>query len=157
MTVGLVMAIALAAGVSCETVDPGSDYVVPQVQFDANYFYCVVEPKIIMGGLTLDHQTCGGTASQGCHYSDKVPEMPLQPLTAPVPCSGGAPVNPGDVASGTAPALNLASVSLQMSSIYTDAPIFLWPTQQVSAHPALVYDQNNAAIVDILMTWAATQ
>jgi hypothetical protein len=154
MTLGLVVALALGGGVSCETVDPGQDYVVPQVQFDANYFYCVVEPQIIMGALTLNHQACGGTASQGCHYSDKVPEMPLQPLTSPVLCNGGVPVNPGDVASGTAPALNLASVSLQMSAVYTDAPIFLWPTQQVAAHPALVYPQTDTTIVDILKTWA---
>jgi hypothetical protein len=157
MALGLAVLTALAAGVSCQTVDPGPDFVLPAVQYDANYFFCVVEPQILMGGLTINNQTCGGTSSQGCHYSDKVPEMPLQALPKPVACSGGIPVNSGDVAAGTAPALNLASVSLEMSPIYTDAPIFLWPTQTIQAHPAHVYDANNAAIVNILKTWAATQ
>ncbi len=158
MTHGLVLATALATalsrGASCTTVDPGPEFVVPPTQFDANYFYCTVEPQIIMGGLTLANQPCGGTASQGCHYSDKVPAMPLQALPQPVMCNGGVPVNPGDVASGTAPALNYASVSLQMSSSVKDAPIYTWPTQMVAGHPVMVYSPNDPAILAILNKWA---
>jgi hypothetical protein len=156
MTLGLVIATALATalapGAICETVDPGPQFVVPVAQFDANYFYCTVEPQIIMGGLT--NKPCGDDGSHGCHYSDKVPAMPLQALPQPVACSGGAPVNAGDVASGTAPALNYSSVSLQMSSSVMDAPIFTWPTQTVPGHPIQVYKPNDTAIVDILQKWA---
>jgi hypothetical protein len=160
MTLGLVVATALAIALlapvaACDTVDPGPQFVVPPTQFDANYFYCTVEPQLIMGGLT--QKPCGDDGSHGCHYSDKVPAMPLQALagTGTVMCSGGSPANPGDVASGTAPALNLASVSLQMSTSYTEAPIYTWPTQIVPGHPIQVYSPTDAAVVDILKTWAA--
>jgi hypothetical protein len=160
MTLGLVLATALATalspGANCQTVDPGPQFVVPPTQFDANYFYCTVEPQILMGALTINHQTCGGTATQGCHYSDKVPAMPLQALPQAVACSGGMPVNPGDVASGTAPALNYASVSLQMSASVKDAPIYTWPTQTVPGHPVQVYLPTDTAVVNILQTWAGT-
>jgi len=158
MTFGLVMmtafATALSPGVICETVDPGPNYVVQPIQYSANYFYCFVEPEVIMGGLT--GKPCGDDGSHGCHYSDKVPAMPLQALAQPVACSGGVPVNASDVASGTSPALNLAQVSLQMSPIYTDAPIYLWPTQIVAGHPVQVYMPTDTAVVQILETWAAT-
>lgn len=158
MTLGLVMMTAVAAalspGVICETVDPGPNFVPAPVQYSANYFYCVVEPQIIMGGLT--RKPCGDDGSHGCHYSDKVPAMPLQALMQPVECSGGVPVNAGDVASGTSPALNFAQVSSQMFPIYDEAPIYLWPTQLVAGHPVQVYKPNDAAIVQILETWAAS-
>lgn len=136
----------------CVTVDPGPQFVVPPTQFDANYFYCTVEPQVIMGGLT--RKPCGDDGSHGCHYSDKVPAMPLQALPQPVACSGGVPLNAGDVASGTAPALNYASVSLQMSSSVMEAPIYTWPTQIVPGHPIQVYLPTDTAILDILDKWA---
>jgi hypothetical protein len=157
MTLGLVIATALATalapGAICETIDPGPQFVVPPAQFDANYFYCTVEPQLIMGGLT--GQPCGGgNGNTGCHYSDKVPAMSLEALPQPVACSGGAPVNAGDVASGTAPALNYGSVSLQMSSSVMDAPIYTWPTKIVAGHPIQVYKPGDTAVVDILQKWA---
>jgi hypothetical protein len=86
LSLGVVSAAALVAGLSCQTVDPGPNYVLPTIQFSANYFYCVVEPQLIMGGLT--GTPCGDNGTHGCHYSDKVPEMTLLPLPKPVTCSG---------------------------------------------------------------------
>jgi hypothetical protein len=151
-TLGVAMATASIAGVSCETVDPGPNFQLPTIQFSANYFYCVVEPQIIMGGLT--GTPCGDNGSHGCHYSDKVPEMSLEALPAPVQCAGGVPVDMTQVAVGTAPQLNLGQVSLQMSAIYTDANIFLWPTQTIPGHPVQVFAPGDAAVVDIIKTWA---
>jgi hypothetical protein len=167
LSLGVGIAVALVAGVSCQTVDPGPNPVVPAVQFNANYFYCVVEPQIIMGGLT--GTPCGDNGSHGCHYSDKVPEMSLSPLPQPVTCAGSgtsaAPTDPTQTAEGTPANLNLGSVSFQMSSDYMNANIYLWPTQTIAAHPAQVFcslsatacplsSATNTAVVDIIQTWA---
>jgi hypothetical protein len=151
-SLGVAMVTALVAGVSCETVDPGPDFQLPTIQFNANYFYCVIEPELIMGGLT--GTPCGDNGSHGCHYSDKVPEMALEPLPMPVTCAAGVPTNPTQVAQDTAAANNLAQVSLEMSAVYTTAPIYLWPTQSIPGHPVKVYSASDPAIVAILKTWA---
>ena len=54
---------------SCTTVDPGPNFVVPDEQFDADFFFCHVEPEV----LTL--KKCGpgdpgaGDKSNGCHFN----------------------------------------------------------------------------------------
>ena len=153
------MVAALLAGVSCETVDPGPNFQLPTVQFNANYFYCVVEPELIMGGIT--GIKCGDNGSHGCHYSDKVPQMALTPLPQPVKCSNGVPVDATQVASGTPASNNLSKVSIDMNSVYTTAPIYLWPSETISNHPALVFhvppatlNSNDQKIIEIIKTWA---
>jgi hypothetical protein len=172
LSLGVGMAAALVAGVSCQTVDPGPNYVLPTIQFSANYFYCVVEPQMIMGGLT--GHACGddGNGNQGCHYSDKVPEMTLIPLPQPVTCSGSGtsavPTDPTQTAEGTPANINLGQVSTQMSTDYTNAPIYLWPSQQIISHPVQVFcippncspplsAATGSAVINILSTWATTQ
>jgi hypothetical protein len=158
MSLGVVMAAALGAGVSCQTVNPGPNYVLPTIQFDANYFYCVVEPQIIMGGLT--GTPCGDNGTHGCHYSDKVPEMTLIPLPMPVACAGSGtsavPIDPTQTAEGTPAQINLGQVSFQMNSDYTSAPIYLWPTGSLgpNVHPVTVFGPADTRVVDILKTWA---
>jgi hypothetical protein len=154
-SLAVAMTTALLAGASCTTVSPGPDFQVPTVTFDPNYFYCVVEPQIIMGGLTGIQ--CGNNGSNGCHYSDKVPEMSLEALPAPVTCVNGAPTDMTQTAPGTPAANNLAQVSIEMNSIYTDAPIYLWPSQTVAGHPVQVFMTTDSAVVNIIKTWAATQ
>ena len=158
---GVVMVAALLVA-SCEitvpgTVDPGPNFSIPLVQFDANYFYCVVEPQIIMGGLT--GHACGddGNGNQGCHYSNKVPEMALVALPQPVTCSGSGvtavPTDPTQTADGTPASINLSQVSLQMNAMYMDAPVFLWPTQTIQGHPVQIYTPGDTAVTNILNTW----
>jgi hypothetical protein len=155
------MAVTLAVGVSCQTVDPGPNYVLPTIQFSANYFYCVVEPQIIMGGLTGHRCGDDSTGNQGCHYSNKVPEMALTPLPQPVQCVGkglsAIPTDPTQTAEGTPAQSNLSQVSVQMSADYTNAPIYLWPSKSIPGHPVQVFLPTDAAVVDILSSWATTQ
>jgi hypothetical protein len=117
----------------------------------SNYFYCVVEPEIVMGGLTK--KPCGDDGSHGCHYSDRVPVMPLQPLSAAILCNDGVPVDTNDVAPGTAPALNLGSVRLEMAADWQTAPFYVDPTG-MTGHPT-IFTPEDKAIVDIIMKWAS--
>jgi hypothetical protein len=157
----MAMGAALLASVGCEeavpgTVDPGPAYSVPLVQFNANYFYCVVEPQVIMGGLT--GTACGNNGSGGCHYSDKVPAMVLEALPTPVTCSGSGvaavPTNQNQVVSGTAASNNLTAVSQQMSTSYMDAPIYTWPSGTSPGHPVIVFSPTDQSVINILQTWA---
>ncbi len=138
--------VALTALGSCTTIDPGANYVVPDEVFNANYYYCFVEPNLILG------KKCGDNGTGGCHYSDKVPAMQLTPDTA-VPCTNGAPTDPTTVAQGTPANSNYSAVSIEMSPDYLTAPIYIWPTQIVSAHPIQVFTPSDP-VVQYIATWA---
>lgn len=112
----------------------------------ANYFYCVVEPQVIMGGLTT--KPCGDDGSHGCHYSDKVPEMPLALLPNPVTCAGGVPTDSAQIASGTPAATNYGAVSSEGSSV-------LQVVKGTAASHAFLSLTNEAEAAEILDTWLA--
>ena len=143
----LVATAAVLPGVgACTSVDPGANYVVPAQDFNASYFYCFVEPKLIFG------KSCGDNGSHGCHYSDKVPEMELIEHPA-VTCANGQPTDQTQVGAGSAAASNYSAVSLEMDSDYMNAPIYIWPTQIVAAHPIQVFKPDDP-VVQYLAAWA---
>ena len=83
--VGVCGAAVLLA--SCTTVDPGPNFVVADIQFNANFFYCTVEPQVIFGN------GCGDKNAGSCHFtSSAVSGMPLTDHPA-IECSGGVPVD----------------------------------------------------------------
>src|SRR5258708_34067087 len=42
-------AVALvASGSGCTSIDPGADFVIPEESFDPDYFYCQVEPQLLV-------------------------------------------------------------------------------------------------------------
>lgn len=145
--------VATSGCAALVSVDPGTNYIVPPENFNANYFYCFVEPNVILGGATPNHVSCGDNGTHGCHYSDKVPEMQLQ-MHAPVTCANGVPTDLTQVGAGSPAANNLSSVSIEMSTDWMNAPIYIWPTQLVSAHPVLVYPPNDTSVTKYLATWA---
>lgn len=133
--------------VGCTSIDPGANYVVPQQVFNADYFYCFVEPQLIFG------KKCGDDGTHGCHYSDKVPEMELIDHP-PVTCdASGHPVDQTQVGAGSAAQSNLSAASLEMDADYLNAPLYLWPTQIVTAHPKQVFSPSDP-VVKYLATWA---
>jgi hypothetical protein len=149
----LAVATCGSAAPGCVTIDPGPDYVIPPEDFNANYFYCFVEPQVILGGATPGHVQCGDNGTHGCHYSDKVPAMQLI-AHAPVPCANGVPSDPTLVGEGSPASSNLAAVSIEMDRDWMNAPIYIWPTQIVSAHPIQVYMPNDTDVTQYLATWA---
>jgi hypothetical protein len=132
---------------ACTSIDPGPNYVVPEQDFNASYFYCFVEPNLIFG------KKCGDNGTHGCHYSDKVPEMELTDHP-PIQCANGQPVDPTSVGAGTPAANNYSAVSLEMDTDWMNAPIYIWPTQIVSAHPVQVFTTSDP-VVQYISTWAS--
>jgi hypothetical protein len=151
----------LASMLSCVSIDPGSDPVLPETVFDANYFYCHVEPDMIFAPAYM----CGsgdpskGDSGNGCHFnSSAVTGMPLinHPL---IDCGGGdVPLDLTTVGQGSPAQSNYQAASLEMSSDYTTAPIFVRPSsymgQPPSAHPRAIFDQSDPNVVMLLSTWA---
>lgn len=145
VTVGATSSLSFATA-GCESIDPGPDYVVPLVEYNASYFYCELEPNLIFA------KGCGDDGSHGCHFSNKVPALVLYDHP-PVTCVNGQPSDPTQIGMGTYPTDNLAAVSIQMDPDYLNAPIYTWPTQIVSAHPKQVFLPSDP-VVQYIATWA---
>ncbi|HEX3769694.1 MAG TPA: hypothetical protein VHV30_02460 [Polyangiaceae bacterium] len=144
----LMLPLAIAS-TGCTTIDPGPDFVVPEEVFDANYFFCHVEPQFIVANK------CGpGQASDNssCHYSAVVSGMPLMDHPT-IDCGGGdIPLDPTST-TGAAQS-NFQAVSLEMSHDYTTAPLFVRPSNNVN-HPRMVFSPDDPTVNLLLRTWAS--
>lgn len=144
----------------CTSVDPGPDYVVPEVVFDDNYFYCHVEPQLIFAYNCGPGDPSKGDPSNGCHFNSSVVSgMALQNHT-PVDCGGGdIPLDPTTVGVGSPAQTDYGLVSLEFSKDYTTSALFTRPSsfngQPPAAHPRAIFDQGDQAINDLLSTWAS--
>jgi len=143
----LVSAVALSA---CSTVDPGPNFVVPDEQFDADFFFCRVEPELLVA------KKCGPgdpsvDGSNSCHFnSAAVSGMTLRDH-APITCANDHPTSRALLNSGGAAQANLQSATLEMSRDVTTAPIFVRPTGQ--NHPRQIFAPNDP-VLDVLREWA---
>ena len=141
----------------CTTVDPGPNFSIADTSFDADYFYCHVEPEFIFA------KGCGsGDPSKGesnsCHFTPSaVSGMVL--LDHPrVDCGGGDhPVDRTQIGTGSPAQANLEAVSFEMSKTYTMAPLFVRPSGSGNAlyHPRQIFDPSDPQVNQLLATWAA--
>jgi hypothetical protein len=137
----------------CTTVDPGRTFSIPATTFDADYFYCHVEPEFIVA------KHCGpGDPSKGesnsCHFTPSaVTGMVLTDHT-PVDCGGGDhPVNRAQIGTGSAAQGNLEAVSFEMQKSYEAAPLFVRPSGMY--HPRQIFDPSDMQVRMLLSTWAS--
>jgi hypothetical protein len=146
------LAASAAVGAGCTTVDPGPDFVIADVTFDANYFFCHVEPEFLFAKNCGPGDPTAGDKPNGCHYnSSAVSGMPLI-QHAPIDCGGGGvPLDQTQVGAGSPAQSNLQAASLEMSREYLTAPIVVRPTGHT--HPRAVYDLNDP-VMTVIATWA---
>jgi hypothetical protein len=146
---GASFALLLLSGIGCTSIDPGPDFVVPEEVFDANYYFCHVEPNFIIA------KKCGpGQPSDNgsCHYSSSVSGMALLPHPA-IDCGGGdTPLDMTQTA-GAAES-DFEQVSLEMSRDYTTAPLFVRPSNGLN-HPRVIFSPNDPVVNQLLSTWAS--
>jgi hypothetical protein len=152
----------LASMLSCTSIDPGQNPVLPQTVFDANYFYCYVEPGLIFG----PNYMCGagdptkGDPPNGCHFNPSAVTGMVMINHPAIDCGGGdVPLDLTQVGPGSPAQSNLESASLEMSTDYTTAPMFVRPSsymgQPPSAHPRAIFDQSDPFVNMLLSTWAS--
>ena len=136
---------------SCTTVDPGPNFVVPDEQFDADFFFCRIEPELLTAKKCGAGDLGAGDPGNGCHFnSSAVSGMPLT-NHVPVDCIDFRPTNRGQVGAGSGAQSNLQSVSLEMSRDYLTAPLYLRPTGQ--NHPRAIFSREDA-VTDLIRQWA---
>ena len=133
----------------CTSIDPGPNFVVPEEVFDADYYYCHVEPQFIFA------KKCGpgGPSDNGsCHFSSSVSAMALLDHP-PVDCGGGDhPLDTTQTAGK--PAIDFQQVSFEMSRDYMTAPLFVRPSNGLN-HPRVIFSPTDAVANQILSTWAS--
>ncbi len=139
----------LLSMIGCTTIDPGPDFVVPQEVFDADYYFCHVEPELIVA------KKCGPGApsdNNNCHFSSSVTGMALVDHPR-IDCGGGDhPVDPTQTA-GAAQG-DLQVVSFEMSRVYMTAPLFVRPSNGLN-HPRVIFSPDDPQVNQLLSTWAS--
>jgi hypothetical protein len=148
----IVLAAAPLAG--CVTIDPGANFVVPDVTFDSDYFYCHIEPELIFAKNCGPGDPTKGDSTNSCHYNPSaVSGMALIQHPA-VDCGGGDhPLDTSQTGTGGPAQGNLEAVSLEMSTQWETAPLFVRPSG--NNHPRAVFDQSDPQVRMLLSTWAS--
>ena len=138
------------AGLSaCTTIDPGPNFVVPQEQFNQDYFYCHVEPELLVARKCGSGDTGAGDTANGCHFNSSAVSGLALVSHDPVDCGGGD--RPVGVVVNAAKG-NLEAASIEMSREYLTAPLYIRPTG--SNHPRAIFAKDDP-IVDVIRTWAS--
>jgi hypothetical protein len=135
----------------CTTVDPGPNFVVSDVTFDPDYFYCQVEPNFISANHCGPGDPSSATTN-GCHFTPAaVSGMFLEDHPA-VDCGGGGhPVDTTQIGTGSPAQSNYIAVSAEMSKDYQNAPLYLRPSGH--GHTTVINPQD-PTVVTLLSTWA---
>ena len=136
----------------CTTVAPGENFVVPDVQFNADYFFCHVEPEVLVVKRCGSGDPAAGDPADGCHYnSSRVTGLALLEHPA-IDCGGGDhPLDRTQVGTGSRAQTNLQAAALEMSTDYLNAPILVRPTG--TTHPRVIFTKDDP-VVDVIRTWA---
>ncbi|HEX4335055.1 MAG TPA: hypothetical protein VH062_04025 [Polyangiaceae bacterium] len=127
----------------CGTVNTGQDIEFAQITYDANFFYCSVEP-MLFGEHCGPGQ--GSDPASGCHYNVTTFRLTDHP---PVPCTGS---NPGDLQISAAAQANYTAASREMSPDGTSSALLNRPTQQ-AAHPRMIFALDSKQ-ADLIRQWA---
>ncbi len=141
----------LAGAAGCTTVDPGLNFVVPDQNFDADFFFCRVEPELLFAKKCGPGDPAAGDAANGCHFNSSAVSGMALANHAAVPCADGRPTSRTLLGAGSAAQGNLQAASLVMSKDYLTAPLFLRPTGQ--NHPRAIFGRDDP-VADVLRQWA---
>lgn len=121
--------------------------------FDPDYFFCHVEPELLVAKKCGAGDTGAGDPANGCHYNSSAVSGMALVQHAPVDCGGGDhPVDRSQTGQGSAAEGNLQSASLVMSRDYLTAPIFVRPTGH--NHPRAIFAADDP-VVDVIRRWAS--
>lgn len=139
----------LASIVGCGTVDLGTYEGVRDLKLDENYFYCVVQPKVLSAKKCAGGDPASGDASGGCHSSTSSFRLADVPTT--VACESGKPT-------GTPTAeerANYGASSLRATRDPSTSPLLTKPTMSGGvSHPRRIFETTSPE-ADIIRTWIA--
>ena len=127
------------------TVDPGDNFIAPDLQLDEAFFYCRIQPEVL-----TEHSCAGGLDGAGgsCHDSRSA----LRLLDAPEP----SPCDDDGVIVDTVPdsyRANLEAVRFSVQSDPLSSPLYLRPINR-AAHPREIYDAQDEA-AELVFDWSS--
>ena len=135
LAVVLAQACAAQNGVT-GTIDPGDNFVAPDLTLDESFFFCRIEPEV----LQKHGCAAGGSGEQGmCHDSRSA--LRLRVTSDPPPCDGSKRVV------GRVPDAYRADLDAVQYFVQSDpltSPLYLRPINQAS-HPRRIFDETDAA------------
>jgi len=131
----LAQACAAQNGVT-GTVDPGDNFVAPDLTLDESFFFCRIEPEV------LQKHSCagGGAGEQGtCHDSRSALRLRVHSDSPPCDASGRVTGRVPD-----AYRADLEAVQFFVQSDPLTSPLYLRPTNRAS-HPRRIFDASDPA------------
>jgi hypothetical protein len=151
-TFAMAMAACLAGcgeeGLFPTTIDPGADFSVADIVFDESYFYCQVEPRVIIANSCGAGDPGQGDAGGGCHHS--VTSFRLTDYSPPVAdsCNGNVPT-------GAVPAAarqNYQTAQARMKRDPELARLLQHPLRNMR-HPRKIFDESSDS-AEAIREWA---
>ena len=142
------MALALIGVGSCSTIEPGADPRIAQVVYDEDFFYCEVQPKVLVP------QNCSAgdpsKDSGGCHATATPFRVLALGANDMVTCdaNGKHTGNIPQIAQS-----NYGAAQAEMTPDAETAPLLTHPTQKTT-HPRLIFDTSSME-AEIIRQWAA--
>lgn len=130
------------------TVDPGADFAVADVVFDANYFYCKVEP-VLFANSCGSGDPSKGDPQGGCHFSATAYRLTNYTPHIGDTCTG---IVPGSNNIPDAAQHNYQTSQARMKRDPDFAPLLQRPTFN-QAHPRKIFDISSAD-ADAISQWA---
>ena len=140
--------LALMGVGGCSTVEPGSDPAIAQVVYDDDFFYCEVQPKVLIA------QSCStGDPSKdpsgGCHATATNFHILTLGPNDTVTCDSNGKHT------GFIPDLsksNYGNAESEMTPNAETAPLLTHPTQ-ITPHPRQIFDTSSME-AEIIRQWA---
>jgi hypothetical protein len=132
----------------CSTVEPGGDPQIAQVVYDEDFFYCEVQPKVLVA------QSCSSgdpskDPSGGCHATATgFRVLPLGPNDMVTCDANGKHMGPVPQVAQS----NYSAAQAEMNPNADSAPLFTHPTQK-TPHPRQIFDTSSME-AEIIRQWA---
>lgn len=129
----------------CGTVEPGDNFVPPDVMLDEDFFFCRIQPEVI----TM-HRCASGSSEDpagGCHSSQSSLRLDPAAEMESVPCEEG-------MVAGPVPASyrnNLENVRFTVQSDPGSSPFYRRPLNR-DAHPRRIFDEGSPAAM-LIVEW----
>jgi hypothetical protein len=127
------------------TVDPGDNFVAPELQLDEGFFFCRIQPEVLS-----EYRCASGDDGEGGGCHDSRSALRLIDTDAPPPCDDdGFVVDsiPDDYRS------NLEAVRFAVQADPLTSPLYLRPLERGS-HPRAIFDEQDDA-AELIFDWIA--
>lgn len=136
---------ALVCCAACGTVDPGDNFVPPDLMLDEDFFYCRIQPEVVAA-----HGCASGMGGEegACHSAKSALRLdPMAEMVAPPACDG-------DRATGAVPPAyldNFTAVQLSVQSDPLSSPFYRRPIG-LDSHPRVIFPEGSPE-ADLIVMW----